>query len=168
MSLPNAVIVPHGATEAKLAGWLMRELKTVVVIHRPYETERAVSMKDIQRILSEKPFDRTASLHSKYPSLDYDERRRCFRKPTVIPVLDVDADRRTLGSYRSGDLFRDFAFGMDAVLPIYNDPNIEAVLKEAGFGDVRHNLGSFQEALDGITVRSSATAWPGARGQTWN
>ena len=58
MSLPNTVIVPHGATEAALVDWLRNDLKIPLVIHGPYgRQERTVSMKEIADVLGRPPFD---------------------------------------------------------------------------------------------------------------
>lgn len=153
MSLPNTIIIPHGATEVRLAEWLMNELRTQAIIHRPFGTEeRTVSMKAVGRILSEPPFDSVRSLHRFYYSLDYDSKKRSFRDLTVIPVLDVDDDRRSLGSYRSGDMFDGFFLGRGRIIPVYNNPNMEAVLERAGYGKVAHDLVDFQEFLDSTDV----------------
>ena len=152
MSLPNTIVIPHGSTEARLVEWLRSELRTQAVIHRPYgREERAVSMRAIQDILVTPPFDRPESIHRRFDEIEYD-RRKEFRDLTVIPVLDVDADRRSFGMYRSGDMFGGFCLGRDAVLPVYNDPNIEAVLERSGYGKVAHDLGEFQEFLDSTDV----------------
>lgn len=152
MSLPNTIVIPHGSTEARLVEWLRSELKTQAVIHRPYgKEERTVSMRAIQYILTSPPFDRPDSIHRKYSAIDYDKEKG-FADLTVIPVLDVDADRRSLGAYKSGDMFSGFCLGRDAVMPVYNDPNIEAVIERAGYGKVAHDLGEFQEFLDSTDV----------------
>ena len=155
MSLPNTIVIPHGSTEARLVEWLRSELRTQAVIHRPYgREERAVSMRAIQDILVTPPFDRPESIHRRFDEIEYD-RRKGFRDLTVIPVLDVDADRRSFGMYRSGDMFGGFCLGRDAVLPVYNDPNIEAVLERSGYGKVAHDLG--EHTLSGtVTIDSGA------------
>lgn len=152
MSLPNTIVIPHGSTEVRLVEWLRSELRTQAVIYRPYgREERTVSMKAIQDILMSPPFDRPKSIHGSFNEIEYD-RKKGFKDLTIIPVLDVDADRRSLGTYRSGDMFTGFCLGRDAVLPVYNDPNIEAVIEKAGYGKVAHNLGEFQEFLDSTDV----------------
>ena len=152
MSLPNTVIIPHGATEARLAEWLRSELRTQAIIYQPYgRVERAVSMKEIGNILSSKPFDSVRSMHARFGELDYSARTG-FRDVMVVPVLAVDLDRRSFGSYRSGDTFSGFCLGRDAVLPVFNDPDIEAVIDRAGYGKVAHDLGEFQEFLDSTDI----------------
>lgn len=153
MSLPNTIIIPHGETESVLARWILSELRTPAVVHRPYgREERTVSMKGIADIMMCKPFDSTASLHKKYRQLDYDGNSKRLKDLTVAPILDVDADRRTLGQYRTGALFGDFMTKIGDVMPIYNDPNIEAVLEEAGCGTVAHSIKDFQKFLDSMDV----------------
>ena len=152
MSLPNTIVIPHGSTEVRLVEWLKSELRTQAVIHRPYNRdERTVSMKAIGDILMSPPFDRPESIHKTFDEIEYNKQRG-FRDLTIIPVLDVDADRRSFGAYRSRDMFGGFCLGRDAILPVYNDPNIEAVIDKAGYGKVSHNLGEFQEFLDSTDV----------------
>ncbi len=152
MSLPNTIIIPHGATECALAEWLRAELRTNVRIYPPHGKQvRTVSMKEIGEILSSYPFDDVRSIHGAFPEIEYDSRKG-FPELTIVPVLDVDGDARSFKSYRSRDMFRGFCLGRDAVLPIYNDPNIEAVMSEAGYGEVAHDLSSFQKLLDSMKV----------------
>lgn len=151
MSLPNTIVIPHGTTEARLVEWLRSELRTQVIIHRPYgREERTVSMKGVGDILMAPPFDRPESIHRRFEELDYS--RREFRDLAIVPVLDVDADRRSFGMYRSGEMFRGFCLGRERVMPVFNDPNIEAVIERAGYGKVAHDLGEFQEFLDSTDV----------------
>lgn len=152
MSLPNAVIIPHGATEDRLAKWVAESLRTRVVVHRQYDVERTVSMKSIGAILEGRPFDTDMALHKAYPELDYASGRRKLVGLTLIPILDVDRDRLSFASYKSGDLFSRIPLGRGCVLPIYNDPNLEEVLWKAGYGRVEHDLLSFTEFLDSIDI----------------
>lgn len=151
MSLPNTIIIPHGSTEVKLAEWLRSELRTQAIIYRPYgREERTVSMRGVRDILMAPPFDQPKSIHRRFDELEYG--RMGFRDLAIAPVLDVDADRRSLGAYKSGDMFRGFCLGKEAVLPVFNDPNLEAVIERAGYGRVAHDLGEFQEFLDSTDV----------------
>lgn len=152
MSLPNTIIIPHGMTEVRLVQWLLSELKTRAIIYRPYgKSERTVSMKEIGGILSSAPFTTVQKMHKAFEELEYD-RRTGLRDVKAIPILDVDADRRSLGMYKSCDMFDSFCLGKENVIPVYNDPNIEAVIAKAGYGKVAHNLGEFQEFLDSTDI----------------
>lgn len=152
MSLPNTIIIPHGMTEVRLVEWLLSELRTRAIIYRPYgRTERTVSMKEIGEILSNPPFITVQKMHKAFDELEYD-RRTGFKDVTVIPILDVDADRRSLNMYKSCEMFDGFCLGKASVIPVYNDPNIEVVIDDAGYGKVAHNLGEFQEFLDSTDV----------------
>lgn len=151
MTLPNTIVIPHGSTEARLVEWLRSELRTQAIIYRPYgREERTVSMKGIGEILMTPPFDRPESIHRRFDELEYIRGR--FRDLTIVPVLDVDMDRRSFGMYRSGDMFRDFCLGRSVILPVFNNPNIEAVIEDAGYGRVAHDLGEFQDFLDSTSV----------------
>lgn len=152
MSLPNTIIIPHGATERRLAKWLMSELRTNLIVYSPNnKQEQTVSMKGIREVLSSPPFDRAVSIHREFPDVEY-IRGRGFPQLTIVPILDVDSDARSFGSYQSRDMFDGFCLGRDAVLPIYNNPNLEAVIYEAGFGHVAHDVSSFQKLLDSLDV----------------
>lgn len=85
-------------------------------------------MKEIGGILSSAPFTTVQKMHKAFEELEYD-RRTGLRDVKAIPILDVDADRRSLGMYKSCDMFDSFCLGKENVIPVYNDPNIEAVIE---------------------------------------
>lgn len=146
MSLPNTIVLVHGDTEYLLFDWIRSSLKTDFVIHPKLGSGHTISMKGVAEVLSSPPFDRTASLHSAFRTLDYDESRRELVKLRVYPVLDVDGDTASFRSYASRDAFRDVPL-RNNIYPVYNNPNLESVLSEVGL-DVNHDLKSFRKFLD--------------------
>lgn len=146
MSLPNIVIVVHGETERQLFIWLKKALRTDLIVHQPYGQGHTVSMQGSSSVLSAYPFDSYTSMHREFEDLDYDKNRLTMESLRVYPVVDVDGDGRTFRSYRSGDLFRNAPLRR-LIVPIYNRPNLEAVLEQAGCGKVEHNIPAFRKMI---------------------
>lgn len=146
MSLPNTVVVVHGDTEYLLFDWIRSTLRTDFVIHPRLGFGHTISMKGVADVLSSPPFDKTSSLHSAYERLDYNQATREFVKLRIYPVLDVDGDRASFRSYASRDMFRNVPM-REHIYPIYNNPNLEAVLTGVGL-DVSHDLRAFRRFLD--------------------
>ncbi|MGN0098488.1 MAG: hypothetical protein ACI38Y_04095 [Candidatus Methanomethylophilaceae archaeon] len=151
MSLPNTVIVIHGETEYLLFDWLRNELKTELVICQPLGKGHTVSMHSSPDVLSSMPFVSMMSMHRAFPDLDYDRRNRILVDLRIYPVLDVDGDSASFRSYRSGDLFRSVPL-RDHIIPVYNDPCLESVLAEMGYGLIDHDLRAFRRFLDRLDV----------------
>lgn len=150
MGLPNTVIIAHGKTEKLLFEWIRSELKTNVVIDTP-NGDNTVSMYGIRDVLMRSEYRDHSALHKKFKDLDYTRGRggkgSTIPGLTIFPVLDVDGDRQIFKSYKSGDLLRSTPLGRH-VVAIYNNPNLESVLDESGYGRVAHSTDAFQSFLD--------------------
>ncbi len=66
---------------------------------------------------------------------------------TIFVIMDVDGDRSSSKSFRSKDLFRDSKFH-DRIIPIMNDPNLDQILRSAGYEiDGRKKPDSYRKAF---------------------
>lgn len=73
---------------------------------------------------------------------DRDERFR------IYPIMDVDGDSRSFGPYRTGNMFSGNPL-VGYIVPIYNNPNLDSVMEEIGYGNVSGKKAmAYSEMLD--------------------
>ncbi len=152
MGLPVSVAIVHGKTEKMLVQWLYQELRVPIIIDAP-NGNGTVSMLNVNEVLSRPSYSSYQQLHGKFKLLEYDKESRTMPRLQIFPVLDVDGDVRSFKSYKTGDMFRDVPLGKH-VVPIYNNPCLEAVLMKAGYGHIPHNIHDFGLFLDRLEVFS--------------
>lgn len=69
----------------------------------------------------------------------------------IFTIMDVDMDFRSLGSYKSRDMFKGSPF-YDKITPIFNEPNMDAVMDSIGLGSVQvKKTRSYARMVDAIT-----------------
>lgn len=139
MSLPDTIVIAHGKSELILARAISERLKVPIEVFSINGGRETISLGNIGKVLSEPPFDSEASLHRMYGSIEYSPRKKTFPNLTIVPIVDVDADYRNIKSYKTCDIFRDSAF-KDRILPILNEPNLEAVMEDIGYPPVKDKV----------------------------
>lgn len=154
MSLPNTVIIAHGASEIILCRRLSSLIKTPVEIYSRSRGEETIALSHLQELLSNSPFDSEKSLHKQYPRLEYRTGKVRMPNLTIIPVVDVDGDGRSIKSYLSGDMFNDSLF-RDRIIPVLNNPNLEEVMYDIGYPQIIDKTQSYSKMdLDPILLHS--------------
>ena len=69
---------------------------------------------------------------------------------TIFVIMDVDGDRLSAKTFRSGDLFKDSPF-YGHIVPIMNDPNLDYIMRCAGYEvEGRKKPGSYSEVLEKV------------------
>ncbi len=149
---PRTLVIPHGKSEVILCRRIGMLLRQPMVFHIPHGAEEAITIAQLPEILSSPPFSSEQALHRRYRELAYDSGKdRRMGSLTIFPIMDVDSDRRSLNSYRNREMFRDSPFH-DRIVPIYNDPNLDAVMEQMGYGTVMSKkVRSYARIVDGIT-----------------
>ncbi|MDO5861197.1 MAG: hypothetical protein Q4Q58_00045 [Thermoplasmata archaeon] len=99
--------------------------------------------------MSEGVFGSVQAMLGEYPHIgslrDNPHRDERFR---VFPIMDVDGDSRSFGPYRTGNMFSGNPLAK-YIVPIYNDPNLDSVMEEIGYGTVSgKKVMSYSEILD--------------------
>ncbi len=139
MSLPDTIVVAHGKSELILARAIATRLKVPIEVFSINRGEETISLGNIGKILSEPPFDSEISLHRRYGTIEYSSRKRTFPRLTIIPIVDVDGDGRSARAYKTGEIFKDSIF-QNRILPILNEPNLEAVMLDIGYPPVKDKV----------------------------
>ena len=161
MPLPNTVVIAHGASEVILARTISEMMRVPVIVFSKKNGKETIALKHLPDVLSEYPFDSESSMHRAFPQLQYLKGKR-IRMPElrIVPIVDVDADRRSLKSYLSGDMFRDCVFH-DRIIPVVNDPNMEAVFEDLGFPPITDKV-EFYSQLYKIDVNALYEGFKGS------
>lgn len=68
----------------------------------------------------------------------------------IFPIMDVDGDSRSFGPYRTGNMFSGNPLAK-YIVPIYNDPNLDSVMEEIGYGMIPgKKIPAYMEVLEGM------------------
>lgn len=148
MTLPNTVVICHGESEHILARALSSRLRVPVEYYCRNRGHETIALSSLSELLSSYPFDSFSSLHKEYPALDY---CRVNKKPQmpdlkIVPIMDVDGDRRSRNAYMSGDLFRVCPL-RDYIIPILNDPNLEVTIEGIGYPKVVDKVATYSNIV---------------------
>ena len=148
----NTVVVVHGKSEIALMRRVQNILRMPMVIVSRDNGEETITISQLPEFLSTGAFSSENSLHKAYPQLEYTPRAKMkMERLRIFTVMDVDMDRRSLGSYQTRDMFRDSPFH-DRIIPIHNDPNMDEVMSEIGFGVVQNKkIRSYAKMMDDVT-----------------
>lgn len=105
MTLPNSIVVCHGASEYILARTLSARLRVPLEYYLKNNGHETIAMSSLPDVLSSYPFDSIKSLHKKCPALEY-KRGGSMPNLNIITIMDVDGDGRSKNSYITGKMFR--------------------------------------------------------------
>ena len=129
------VAVEHGRCEYEICMYLSSKLRLDIVPVMAVQGTQTISLKGSADVLREDPFTDIKSLNKYYR--DYRGKKwsgRRLRKDEVLIfiIVDVDGDRSSLPSCRSGDLYKDSFFQRN-VFVVVSDPNLDEIMRAAGF-----------------------------------
>lgn len=143
------VAVEHGECEIILCKFISLWLRTDVVPISRANGSETISLRESGEYLCQGPFKDLKSLNKYYR--DYKKGRAAknlkMEDVTIFVIMDVDGDRLSAKSFRSRDLFKDSPF-YDRIVPIMNDPNLDHILRSAGYDiDGRKKPDSYRRVL---------------------
>lgn len=129
------VSVDHGRCEYEFCRYLSSALRLDIVPVIREQGTQTISLKQSAEVLREDPFNDISSLNRYYR--EYKGKKwsgRKIKKDEVIIfiMVDVDGDRLSLPSCRSGDLYNGSAFQQN-VFPVVSDPNLDEIMRAAGY-----------------------------------
>ncbi len=143
------VAVNHGECEAILCKFLSTWLRTEVVPVSKSDGAETISLRESGSFMCEGPFKDLRSLNAYYERYRKGRTRKKLKmdEVTIFVIMDVDGDRLSAKSFKSGDLFKDSPF-YGHIVPIVNDPNLDHIMRCAGYEvDGRKKPESYSQVL---------------------
>ena len=153
MSHSNIVVIAHGKSEMIMANAMKRTLRLQITVFNPYNGEQDVAIGNVLEVMENNGFHDEHALHRKYPELDYSMRGKpSMPDLKIFPILDIDSYGKSKKTYVTGNMFKDCPFA-DRITPIFNDPNLDTVMKELGFDINAYDgkkVSSYHDIVDGM------------------
>lgn len=145
--------IAHGLSEQIMLKDIGSRMKLDIEVISKQDGQEAIKLEHIGGVLTEYPFDSERSLHKAYPKMDY-RAIGSLHMPDIriYPVMDRDGDLIRVGSYLSGDMFRDSCFH-GRIIPILNIDNLDAVLEYSGYGPIKHKTRDYRRLFSAIDIR---------------
>lgn len=133
MSHSDIVVIAHGRSEMIMAKAVMKALRLQITVFNPYDGKQDVSIGNILDIMDKNGFREEHTIHKKFPDLNYESKGNPHMPDLkIFPVMDIDSYGKMKKSYETGNMFKDYPFS-NRIFPIFNDPNLDEVLKELGY-----------------------------------
>ncbi|WP_261809799.1 hypothetical protein [Levilactobacillus humaensis] len=130
----RTLVICHGLTEYYLARYLKSSLRIPLDIKR--RTDSSIQITALQQVMSGQEFKNERSLLKRYKHLDTDESSN-LNQIKIFPIMDTDdANNDEISQYKRASLFGNKWF-LKYFYPIYNERNIEDVLKKIGWNFTR-------------------------------
>ena len=149
----NTVAVVHGKSEAEFCRELEKATRCRILIYSKNDAEECIQLRDLPEVMSGLPFTSVRELHARFPELDY----KAGEEPaipglTIFTIVDTDDSPREKQSYITGNLLSGCPLS-EAIVPLYNDPNMDAVFMAHGMPiDLHHKVRSFRSIMKSIDL----------------
>jgi hypothetical protein len=133
MSAGKTLVVVHGKSELIFCRGLASNLKLNVEFDHESRGETCIQIRQLRERFSSYPYDAERNLHKKFDKLEY-LGKEPVKMPNlkIFPIMDTDDSQQDEKSYKTRNLFQSSII-RDRIIPIFNTPNLDAVLNECGF-----------------------------------
>lgn len=127
----KAAVMVHGKSERFLASYIYTNLHLPVIIIDNNKGKSSIQINGLQKILDSKPYRSLKSFAEAY-SIEYDKKEKTLKNFKLFIIMDTDdCSDKTKEDYISGRMFESSCL-KEFIVPIYNSPNLEAVMIKAG------------------------------------
>jgi len=123
----RTLVICHGLTEYYLAKYLKSSLRIPLEIK--HRTDSSIQITALQQVMGGQEFKNEKALLTRFNHLDTDKASH-LNQIKIFPIMDTDdANVNEILQYKQASLFKKKWFS-NYFHPIYNEQNIEDVLKE--------------------------------------
>jgi len=162
MSEPRILTINHGQSENILVSWVGNRLNMGIEQHSNNKGRNAIRIEMLPELFARAWFKDEASLHRKFTNLEYFP-KALEKMPglAIFPIMDTENETHPDRSYMTGAMFDGNHF-REQIHPIYNIPNLDAVIEKAGLGTVsKDKPSSYSNMLDDLEVQDMYDALKG-------
>lgn len=147
MSGCRTLVIAHGRSELIFCRGLASNYRLEIAFDSEDNGNRCIQMSGLRGRLSSDVYRTEYDLHKEYPVLEYLEHKTVkMPRLRIFPIMDTDDSRLYEKRYRTGEMFTASTF-KDRITPIYNSPNLDAVLRECGFNTDHNNMGTYHKLV---------------------
>lgn len=127
----KAAVIVHGKSEHYLASYIYTNLHLPIVIISKNKGKSSIQINALKNMLNSKPYNNLKTFADTY-SIEYDKKEKTLKDFKLFIIMDTDdCSEKTKEDYISGKLFESSCL-KDYIVPIFNSPNLEAVMMKSG------------------------------------
>ncbi len=130
----KAVVIVHGKSEKQICNFIKSNLRINIFIESDKNGEKAIQITSLmKRTLNNKKFKSFKSLKSFFDDLQIDkETKQIADGFKIFIIMDTDdCTERQKQDFQNKAMFKDH-WAYDYIVPIWNCPNLEEVLRKSG------------------------------------
>ena len=127
----KAAIIVHGKSERYLASYIYTNLHLPMKIIDCNKGKNSIQINGLQKMLNSKPYDSLKTFAETH-SIKYKKKKKTLKNFKLFIIMDTDdCSDQAKEDYTSGKMFESSCL-KEYIVPIYNSPNLEAVMIKAG------------------------------------
>ena len=148
MNTCRTLVVAHGRSEMRFCKGIASNLRMNVEYDSNNDGRNCIQICHLEERFCSDHFRSELTLHNKFKKLEYfggkDVKMPNLR---IFPIMDLDDSSQMIKRYKTKNMFNASVF-KDRITPIFNDPNLDAVLNKCGFGVSHDDVESYDELFN--------------------
>lgn len=128
----KAVVIVHGKSEKQICQFIKQKLRLHMEIISDKNGEKAIQITSLNNLLNNKIFKSQSNFLKNFPFIELDEKGKLINSDfKIFIIMDTDdCTEKQKKQYINKEMFKDH-WAYNYILPIYDSPNLEAVLEKA-------------------------------------
>ncbi len=128
----KAVVIVHGKSEKQMCQHVKQKLRLRIEIESDKNGEKAIQITSLEKFMNNKKFKNKSSFLKYFPYIELEQDGKTINSQfKIFIIMDTDdCTEKQKENFINKDMFKDH-WAYDYIVPIYNSPQLEAVLEKA-------------------------------------
>lgn len=128
----KAVVIVHGKSEKQMCQYVKQKLRLKIEIESDKNGEKAIQITSLERFMNNKKFKNKSSFLRYFPYVELEKDDKTINSQfKIFIIMDTDdCTEKQKENFINKDMFKNH-WAYDYIVPIYNSPQLEAVLEKA-------------------------------------
>lgn len=128
----KAVVIVHGKSEKQMCQHVKQKLRLRIEIESDKNGEKAIQITSLEKFMNNKKFKNKSSFLKYFPYIELEQDGKTINSQfKIFIIMDTDdCTEKQKENFINKDMFKNH-WAYDYIVPIYNSPQLEAVLEKA-------------------------------------
>lgn len=128
----KAVVIVHGKSEKQMCQHVKQKLRLRLEIESDKNGEKAIQITSLEKFMNNKKFKNKSSFLKYFPYIELEQDGKTINSQfKIFIIMDTDdCTEKQKENFINKDMFKNH-WAYDYIVPIYNSPQLEAVLEKA-------------------------------------
>lgn len=128
----KAVVIVHGKSEMQMCQHVKQKLRLRIEIESDKNGEKAIQITSLEKFMNNKKFKNKSSFLKYFPYIELEQDGKTINSQfKIFIIMDTDdCTEKQKENFINKDMFKNH-WAYDYIVPIYNSPQLEAVLEKA-------------------------------------